>query len=61
MIGKTYFIPGVTLLLFIITAKSRATTLNSDIYMNLAQGWLAIGFWAFSAIVFIIIKLFMWD
>jgi hypothetical protein len=29
--------------------------------MQLAQGWLAIGFWTASILVFIFIKLILWD
>jgi hypothetical protein len=60
-LGKTFSIPGVLLLVFIITPLSNATQAVTSFAMNNAQGWLAVGFWAAGIVVFIIIKLFLWD
>jgi hypothetical protein len=60
-LGKTFSIPGVLLLVFIITPLSVATPARTDENMKNGQGYLAVGFWGAAILVFIIIKLFLWD
>ena len=61
MIGKTYTVPGILLLVFIITPLTNATVKMTSTAMHTAQGWLAIGFWAGCILLLIIIKVFLWD
>jgi hypothetical protein len=60
-VGKTFTLPGVILLVLIITPLSIATPALTSKAMNNAQGWLAVGFLGTGLISFILIKLFMWD
>lgn len=61
MVTKTYTIPGVILLLLIITSDTMAKVVNSSVAMNNAQGWIAIGIWAFFILLLIIIFTCVWD
>jgi hypothetical protein len=61
ILGKTFTIPGVCHLMFIITPLSNATIALTSLQMNNAQGWLSVGFISGGFLLFFIIKLFIWD
>ena len=61
IVGKTFSIPGVLLLVFIITPLSIATVARTNDSTHCAQGWLAVGFWGAGILVFLIIKLILWN
>lgn len=60
VVGKTFSIPSICMLVFIITPLSNATKTDS-LSMNNAQGWLAVGFLAVPTLIFILIKCCLWD
>jgi hypothetical protein len=60
-LGKTFTIPGVLLLVLIITPLSIAAPDKTTPATQNSQGWLAVGVLAAGIILFIIIKLFFWD
>jgi cell division protein FtsW (lipid II flippase) len=61
VLGKTFTVYSVVILLLIITSFSIASVANTNPLSNNAQGWLAVGFWAAAIAIFIVIKLFIWD
>ena len=60
VVGKTFSIPSITMLVFIITPLSNATKTIS-LSLNNAQGWLSVGFLGVPTLVFILIKCCLWD
>jgi hypothetical protein len=60
-LGKTFSIPGVLLLVFIITPLSIATPKLTSEEVKNGQGWFAVGFYGAGILVFILIKFVFWN